>query len=184
MDKTNLGLVEYWRDIIGYEGKYQVSNLGNVRSINYHREHITKPLAFILDQDGYKQVKLCKDKKVYFKRVHRLVAEMFIPNPYNKEQVNHIDGNKGNNSILNLEWATPKENMQHAFKTGLMENVYKPRLNLGKKVFQYKDGELIKMWNATREIENELGIPHTSISYACKNGSLLRDFYWSYEEVV
>lgn len=185
MLKTNKGLAEYWKDIAGYENKYQVSNLGNVRSLNYHREHKVKLLAFIPDSDGYQQVKLCKDGKVTLKRVHRLVAETFIEKVLNKDQVNHIDGNKKNNCINNLEWVTSKENMEHAFKTGLMANVYKPRNQLGKKVFQYdQQNKLIKIWNSTREIEKTLKLAHSSISYACKNGSIFKNYLWSYKEVV
>ena len=184
MNKTNKGLVEIWKDIPEYSN-YQVSNLGNVRNMNYHREKRIKQLAFIPDSDGYLQVKLCKNGIVKLKRVHRLVADAFIDNPLNKEQVNHIDGNKRNNAITNLEWATSKENMQHAFKTGLMANVYKPRNKMGKKVFQLDNkNHVIKTWNSLREIERELKIPHTSIIYACKHHTLRLNCFWSYEEVV
>lgn len=182
--KTNNGLVEIWKDIENYPN-YQVSNFGYVRCTNYHREHRTHLLAFIPDSDGYLQVKLCKNGIVKFKRVHRLVAEAFIENKTNKEQVNHIDGNKTNNAITNLEWATSKENMHHAFKTGLMANVYKPRPTMSKIVYQFDNNKkLIKKWNSLREIEKKLNISHSTISYACKNKKQKLNSFWSFGEVV
>lgn len=143
-------------------------------------------MFYVLDEDGYILTKLCKDGIARFKRVHRLVAETFIPNPDNKPQVNHIDGNKQNNNIQNLEWATNAENMRHAFATGLMKNVYKPRHKIGKKVYQYNsEGKLLKVWNSTREIEKVLGFYHTAISACCLGKTTSSYGYkWFYEEVV
>lgn len=170
----------------GYNGRYQASNTGKIRSTNYHREYRVKELFCVLDKDGYVMTKLCKNGIANFKRVHRLVAEAFIPNPENKPQVNHIDGNKQNNNIANLEWVSNRENMHHAFKTGLMANIYKPRNKFGKKVYQYnKNGKLIKIWNSTREIEKTLCYFHSAIS-ACCLGKIKQayEYIWSYEEVV
>ena len=130
--------------------------------------------------------KLCKNGIAKFKKVHRLVAESFIPNPENKPQINHIDGNKQNNNIYNLEWVSNRENMQHAFSTGLMANVYKPRNKIAKKVYQYdKNGKLIKIWNSTREIEKNSCYFHSAIS-ACCLGKIKQayGYVWTYEEVV
>lgn len=117
---------EIWRDIKGYEGLYQVSNIGRVKSLeriitntlgSYTRaEKILVPLK---TKKGYYQIHLHKNGVCKTSKIHRLVAEAFIPNPLNKSQVNHIDGNKINNNVENLEWATQEENMQHAYKTGL-----------------------------------------------------------------
>ena len=110
---------EIWRDVVGYEGLYQVSNFGRVKSFQKNKVKILKSNVGI---GGYLRVILCKDfdKKNCF--VHVLVAKAFIPNPEGKKQVNHRDGNKENNLVSNLEWMTPKENIKHAFYTGLRKS--------------------------------------------------------------
>lgn len=117
---------EQWKPIKGYEGLYEVSNLGRVKSLpKYHNcgkqgyMQSEKNLKQIKQNSGYLCVCIYKNGigKKYL--IHRLVAETFIPNPENKTQVNHLDGNKENNCIDNLEWVTQKENIQHAYKTGL-----------------------------------------------------------------
>jgi len=102
---------EIWKDIKSYEGRYQVSNLGKVKSLV--RECILK---FGIRGKGYLYVNLCKDGQVKKFSIHRLVAETFIPNPDNKPEVNHRDGIKNHNEATNLEWATSKENIEHAMK--------------------------------------------------------------------
>lgn len=115
---------EIWKDIKDYEGLYQVSNLGNVKSldryVNYKikdtkRKLLGKSKKLSLNEKGYLKVTLHKNCKGKTREVQRLVAETFIPNPENKPQVNHIDGNKTNNYVTNLEWVTESENMVHAF---------------------------------------------------------------------
>lgn len=104
---------EIWKDIVGFEGLYQVSNLGRVKRIGKGRG----ARCIILkskDNTAYSRVSLYQNNKPTDKCVHRLVAEAFIPNPENKTQVNHIDGNKRNNRIGNLEWVTPRENTRHS----------------------------------------------------------------------
>lgn len=101
---------EVWKDIKGYEGKYQVSNLGRVKSFpkkTYSKERILTP---IVNVDGYYVVDLCKDGNAKRYRINRLVAEAFIPNPDGLPQVGHKDETKTNNNVNNLEWTTPKEN--------------------------------------------------------------------------
>lgn len=119
--------IEIWKDIIGYEGIYQVSNLGNVKSLG--RKSLTeyydinlkeKILKKGVDSWGYFAVKLYKNGTKKSFKVHKLVALNFIENKHLKPQVNHINGVKSDNRINNLEWVTSKENMIHAHKIGLM----------------------------------------------------------------
>lgn len=118
---------EKWRDVVGYEGIYKVSNKGVVRSLDrkilrsdgvevFKKGQI---LATKINDRGYVEVKLSKDGYGVYKKVHRLVSEAFIENPLNKEEVNHIDCDKTNNNVTNLEWVTHSENQVHAHREGL-----------------------------------------------------------------
>lgn len=121
--------MEVWKDVVGYEGLYQVSNLGRVKSVERYKDNNgTKQLVKerILKQGenkkgGYLKVDLWKNNKSKTLYVHRLVAIAFIDNPTNKPTVNHIDGNHKNNHVSNLEWATQKEQNEHIYKTNLKD---------------------------------------------------------------
>lgn len=114
-----------WKDIVGYEGKYEVSSNGDVKS-KLNRYKNTKGV-FNLSQDklknGYMRVTLSNPRKRFL--VHRLVGEAFIANPENKLQINHIDNNRSNNSVDNLEWSTQSENLKHAQKQGRLSEAHK-----------------------------------------------------------
>jgi aspartate carbamoyltransferase regulatory subunit len=105
---------EIWKDVDGYEGLYQVSNTGEVKSLGNDASRKEKILKNFLMPTGYYSVILCKNRKIKRFYVHRLVGLAFIPNPTNKATINHIDGKKGNNLYSNLEWCTQKENIRHA----------------------------------------------------------------------
>lgn len=118
---------ETWKNIDGHEGRYQVSNLGRVktleRTVSFGRSYRVikeKVLTPSIGTTGYFEIKPCKEGRHETRKIHRLVANAFIDNIYNKPQVNHIDGNKLNNKVENLEWVTKSENAIHAYKTGLV----------------------------------------------------------------
>lgn len=156
---------EIWKDVVGYEGIYQVSNLGNVK-----RKYILKPHK---DRRGYLFVNLSHNSKVLCSRVHRLVALAFIPNPLNKKEINHKNGNKLDNRVENLEWATHKENMKHAFSNHLISNEgIKRGVNAmlratRKKVIQLKNGIAIKEYISVADAYRQTGIKHIC---CCANG--------------
>jgi hypothetical protein len=120
--------MEIWKPIIGYEGYYEVSNLGNVRGLDRYVNRGTAPVFVVgikikpKEHQGYLEVSLSKDNKRSSYGIHRIVALAFIDNPKNKPQVNHIDGDKTNNQVSNLEWATLSEQQIHAFSIGLQDN--------------------------------------------------------------
>lgn len=109
--------MEEWRDIKGYEGFYQVSSLGKVKTLanNCFKSSKPKEMRLVTTPLGYKRVKLCKRGEHKTCSVHRLVAMAFLPNPENKPEVNHIDGNPSNNAVDNLEWVTSRENILHSY---------------------------------------------------------------------
>lgn len=180
---------EIWRDITNYDnrynGKYQISNLGNVRSLPRqvrNRNNSTKLLKGKLlkpakGSNGYLGVTLCCEIYRNYPNIHVLVATAFIPNPYDKPEVNHIDGNKLNNSINNLEWSTEIENSNHAVKTGLQPsggNTYNAR-----GVIQLLDNNIIYRFTNIVEATNVTGI--NNISRACKYNIKAGGFNWKYE---
>lgn len=112
--------IEIWKNVVGFEDEYKVSSFGNVkRKDAVRKDNMLKQTSGI-----YRRVSLCKNNIKTNFSVHRLVAIAFIDNVDNKEFVNHIDGNKYNNILSNLEWATRLENAQHASKNGLVKNQY------------------------------------------------------------
>lgn len=173
---------EIYKDIPGYEGKYRISNLGNVLSLNYQNTRKPRVLAPIKHRLGYLIVHLGQSK---IKMVHCLVATAFIPNPENKQFVNHIDGDKTNNNISNLEWVTSKENMEHAIRTGLRnphENNHPKGVNVPnhKPVLQYTtDGKLVKRWECISDAARAVGCkPASIINNIAGYSKTLHGFIW------
>lgn len=117
--------MEVWKEIEGTGGRYEVSNTGKVRSLNYKRTGMVRELKPSPDPKGYMKTMLLYGGKFKTVKIHRIAAETFIPNPEGKPQVNHIDGNKKNNGVDNLEWITNIDNAHHAIKKGLFVNSYK-----------------------------------------------------------
>lgn len=166
---------EIWKDIDGYKGLYQISNKGRVKSLYKGSERILKPCD---DGHGYYHIILCNDGVSKTFKLHRLVAQAFIPNLENKPQVNHKDENKLNNCVDNLEWSTAKENSNFGTRNERM------RYSLSKPIFQYsKYGEFIREWQGAREVERVLGIDHSHIKDCCKGKcKSAYGFIWKYKE--
>lgn len=151
---------EYWKPVVGYEGLYEVSNWGRVKSIRFGKERIMK---FYINGNGYSQVTLIKNniKKTYL--VHRLVAEAFIDNTDNLPQVNHKDENKLNNNVENLEWCDAKYNMKYG-----TANTRRSKAK-SKPVLQYTlDGIFVREWESTIQAEREGGFSSGNICMCCK----------------
>lgn len=140
---------EIWKDVPSHEGYYQVSNLGNFRSLprviryksNGTRNYPAKKLLTESTKDNYQRITLMKEGVKARYQAHRLVALAFIPNPENKPCINHIDGNKSNNIVTNLEWCTPSENMIHADNTRLRD-MSKHHPSNAKKIKCLETGEI------------------------------------------
>lgn len=152
---------EIWKDIQGYEWKYQVSSFGNIKSLSYKNVWPEKILSKSIMKTWYQKIELCKFWKQSSYTVHRLVAKAFIKNPYNKPCVNHINWVRSDNRIENLEWCTHSENNKHSYRSLNKESYWKwkswkynPK---SKKVIQYsKEWIFIKEWDSIREAEEKV----------------------------
>ena len=165
-------MVEIWKPIAGYEGFYEVSNLGRVKSMGMaytmNGAIINKPskiLSACDDGKGYLRLHLKKNKVSKNHRVHRLVAEAFVDNPLKLPKVNHKDGNKKNNHADNLEWCTQAENVAHAYANGMSKRcVPVPVVAIDEKGNEY-------YFKSQCEAARKTGIPQQNISSCC-NGKL------------
>ena len=171
---------EVWRDVVGFEGFYEVSNRGNVHSVKRKdlrgRKIGGRTLKPAYDKDGYLKVILCKNDKRAYKRVHRLVAEMFIHNPNNYPEVNHRDEVKFNNNVENLEWCDTRYNSNYGTRN--------ERISKKVRAANIKTGEVLT-FSSTVEAGNK-GYSSDNVSKACRgvyyDGHLYRGHKWSYEE--
>lgn len=158
-------MIEEWKDIPNYEGYYQASTLGRIKSLWYGKEKILKLNG---DGQGYLQVFLCKNgtKKIF--KVHKLIALTFLPNPNNFPEVNHKNENRSCNIKTNLEWCT---------------TAYNTRYSQAKRVIQYdKQGNFIRKWDCILDIKRELNIDNSQIG-ACCNGKRKSagGYVWRYD---
>ena len=150
-------LLEEWKPIDFLDGKYEVSNRGRIR--NSQTKAIRKtPIS----KRGYPVFSCFINSKRKLVNVHKCVATAFVPNPNNLPQVNHIDGNKQNNDITNLEWVTAKENNDHARRTGLRKS------NGDKPVLQILNGEIIAEYKSATEASIQTGINRANICDVCR----------------
>ena len=166
---------EIWKDVVGYEGLYKVSNKGNVKSLNWKKRGYAKNLWLKPHKNGYWQVELAKDgvKKCFV--VHRLVASAFIPNPNSYPQVNHKDENKKNNCVENLEWCNASYNAIYslrrrgAFVDGKGKPTRRNSSHARQPIIQMTlDGEAVRTWENSRTIFLETGMSDWSISECCR----------------
>lgn len=171
---------EEWKTIFDFPN-YEVSNKGNIRSKEYNDSlgHLrsSKKLKKQVNNCGYEYVILSsKEEKHKTLTVHRIVAKTFIPNPEEKEDVNHIDGNKLNNNVNNLEWTTTQENIIKRYEIGIDGNNYK-------RVSQFdKDGNLVGSFSSSYEAEIITGISRTHIGGCCRGERLTAGGYvWKFE---
>ena len=174
------GVKEIWKPVKGYAGLYEVSNLGRLRSLPRKGTKGGIISATYSNTKHYAHVPLTKNAKGRTVSLHRIVAEAFIPNPENKPQVNHKDGNKRNNAVDNLEWATPEENMQHAFRTGLKDTKAAVAAN-SRSVAQIIEGKVIKTFSSVREAEKATGASNQNIIKVCQGSRRMAGgFEWRY----
>ena len=170
---------EIWRDIKGYEGLYQVSNLGRVKN-----KRRNKLLKLQLQKDGYLRVGLYdKNLKWSCKKVHRLVAEAFISNPSNLEYVNHKDEDKSNNDASNLEWCTRHYNNSYGTrgerisKTMLEKYKKNPLSHRHTPVRDLVTGEV---FNSVKEAAQRYGLAGSSVSYIARKGEGTKYYKFEY----
>ena len=188
---------EVWKDVPEFEGRYQVSTLGRVRSVSRkvynHTGYINlkgRVLKTRHNAKGYVVIDIKKENGIRkFCVVHRLVAQAFIPNPENKPQINHIDGDKTNNCVDNLEWCTNSENQIHAYKTGL--NYVTGRAGRKKRSVCQIDintGEVINVYESINEAARSVGCRNPSNIGLCCRGVYGRKtvcgYEWKYREGV
>lgn len=143
-----------YKNVIGYEDTYLVSEYGHIKRINTGKVLKSNPVK------GYLKIELCKNSIRKSFSIHRLVAMAFIDNPFNKEQVNHIDGNKLNNHFSNLEWVTAKENTIHAIKNGLRNTSINQRKAASRNITDYNNKETLDL---------RTGIVFDSLKIACES---------------
>ena len=166
-----------WKDVGGYEGVYQIDETGQVKRVDSGRV-----LKVAVGKNGYPVVSLWKNNKGQMKYIHRMLGEAFLPNddPLNKTTINHIDGNKTNNDLSNLEWATPSENLKHAYDTGLKVVTEKVREASRRKAARdnvgnsYRSIPVIMIDEIGNEIQEFDSIKHAADEIGCHRMGVYR----------
>lgn len=166
-----------WKAIKGYEGLYEISDTGFVKSLPRQGTWTREPRIMVgsIDNHGYSQVVLSKKGKGRTVKIHKLVAKAFLPNPNHLREINHIDENKQNNNVLNLEWCTRKYNVNYGKRT---EKTRKPVIQMA------LDGTVIKEHIGVKAAAAYMGKKHASaISHACsRRGLTAYGYKWEYKE--
>jgi hypothetical protein len=175
--------MEIWKDVPGYEGLYQVSNIGNVRSMNYKGRGEVRNLTPKCNNCGRLWVELRKNRIGKCHLVHRLVASAFIPNQFDYPQINHLDENPMNNRVENLEWCTALHNVRY-FNERHPDRLSAPRgpnKNITPVHQISTSGQIVRTWANSREVMRELGWSDWSISECCRgNRKSAYGFIWQY----
>lgn len=177
---------EIWKDIPNYEGLYQVSNRGRVKSFRKLKSIIKIKVLKIIFNTRYFRIDLCKNNIPKRHTVHRLVSQAFIPNPENKPAVNHKDGNPKNNFVENLEWCTIKENSHHSWYVLnnkhkiLGQKGYSPAAEKNKKLCLKisLDGFLVDVFNSRTEASKSIGLNYNAIRYAINKNKVAQGYIW------
>lgn len=192
--------MEEWKEIKGFEGLYQISNYGNVKSLANDKSRKEKLLKLSADRGGYLKVRLCKDGKHKNKRIHQLVAIAFLPNPYGYTEVNHKDENKLNNRVWvnedgsvdleksNLEWCSAKYNSNYGTR---IERIASANTNgkCSKQVYQHTlDETLVRIWPSVRECGRN-GYNIGNVAACCNNkylregNNIYKNYIWSFKKL-
>ena len=152
--------METWKAVVGFEGLYEVSDIGRVRSLKYGKQRIMKPVK---THNGYLRVTLCRDGNHKKMKVHRLVAQAFIPNPNHLSTVNHKDEDKTNNAASNLEWLSMRDNDNYGTRNMRMAEAKSKPVQQ----FDKSTGELLKTFPSIMEAERDTGISNCNICSCC-----------------
>lgn len=184
--------MEIWKDIKGYEGFYEVSNEGRVKSaprlvdtVMNCRHYKTVILTPSLNDSGYYVVNLSKNGDTKTQRIHILVAEAFIPNLENKPCVDHINGIRNDNRVENLRWCTPKENsnfdlaiehLKESHKNQKNENLIKPVIQMN------LEGDIIAEFNSPKEAAESVGCTRNAITKGCRENIKIKGYLWKYKK--
>lgn len=177
---------EIWKDIEGYEGKYQISNFGRVKSLNYKRANCQKVLKECVGSKGYLSACLCKNGIAKYYLIHRLVAKSFLDNPKKYPEINHLDGNKQNNKVNNLEWCTRKQNVEHSIKNKLRKSKYGKDNPTSSIIYQIdiKTNEIINVFYGGGDIKRKTNFKNPSSILKCckhnKNYNTAYGYKWEY----
>lgn len=184
-------MTEIWKPIPNYEGFYEVSNTGKIRSV-YRYKRVLKPM---ISNSGYERVDLFKNKKRQQVSIHRIVAKVFCENPNGKPCVNHKDENRLNNNAENLEWVTHQENRNY----GTAEARRRSHTDYSKEIFKInarrngkktarpvsmftKDGQYLNSFESAAEASRQTGIYFTTITRAIRRGINAGGYAWRYAE--